>query len=398
MGRMSLLLLAVALAVAASAVAAQPQPTSSSSSSAIPSASSNVPPAGGSLYWYTYCSASNSTGAVWTVSASGFLSLNLSAGVPLNGEWTGYPLLFINGTRQWQDYLTGAGQTSAIVGLSGSAGDGASADQLLRQTFAGWSPDSAGISLLVSPAASGPFPGPVSRLLLTNGEYVQDATSLIVENGYTPNGRTQFLLQAVNASFVLPQSCQQLPPLQPQPTSTIPAPPAVVSFNWTYCAASNTSVGGAWAVSASGSLLVNNSAIVSSFHSLQGQANGEDGLLRVPARSVLHRPAHIHGLLVWRACHHVGQHHRPGRQHFHRCARLQHRLRVRHRRLLVRRPELAAAGHSVPAQRARRATVRPCELDHLRVGQWRIRERHHGGYHCRRRPDQQLLRAWSEQL
>ena len=310
MVRSSVRLPSVVLAVLLTAVAAQMAPTyssssssssspfSSSSSSSFPSSSSSSvsssssslassyssspfswssssvsvsPPPPGSLYWYSYCAASNKTGAVWSVSASGFLSLNLSAGVTVDTEWTGYPVLFINGSRLYQDYLTGVQQNSSVLGLDINRANGA-ADQLLRQTFAGWSPDSKGLAFVMSPAANLPLINTASVITLANGEFAQDATSTIVENGFAPNGQTQFQLLTVSSTFQQPAACQQLPPMLPQ-AQAYPAPPSEAVFNWTYCAASNTSVGGAWSVSAFGSLVVDTSALVTAFTALSGQSN-----------------------------------------------------------------------------------------------------------------------------
>ena len=278
-------LLSAVFAATVSAVSPQsPSPSSSSAPSSFSPTSSFSSSPTGSLYWFTYCAASNSTGAVWSVSASGFLSLNLNAGVTVDSEWTGYPVLFVNGSRQFVDYLSGVEQSSAIAGLDPNRASGA-ADQLLRETFAGWSPDGSGLALVMSPAASLPLASTASVLSLTNGQYAQDATNLVVENGFKPNGKTQFQLLPVNASFELPQPCEELPPVLPEAHVT-PAPPAVVWFNWTYCAASNTSVGGAWSVSAGGSMLLDTSSVVATFHALNAQQSSTYLYAALPILSI----------------------------------------------------------------------------------------------------------------
>ena len=215
-------------------------------------------------YQFSYCIASNTSGSVWSVSAYGSLTLNLSSPRSVDGEWTGYPILSLSGVRLFVDYSGGLNQTSAIVGLASSGGDGTEAgqaDQLLRHTFAGYSADSAGIAMQLEPAARLPSNSAATVLTLTNSEYAGDATSTMVENGWKGNGLTQFSLYNATGDGNTSQSftpCFIAPPDLPYPTPA-PTVPAVAVYYVTYCAASNTSLG-AWSVSALLQLTVDNSA------------------------------------------------------------------------------------------------------------------------------------------
>ena len=232
-----------------------------------------------SLYW-TYCSSYNTTAVgAWSVSASGVLVIDTSAIVALYDTLLGgqsstqqqLPVLSISGSRTFVDYSTGVpvSSVSNITGLT--AGTNSSLNVFAYVYGSGTvsynvqDVGAAGLSFMLTPNAAMPG-GQQTRSITLQPGNVENRLNVTVPYSRGDVQNTQFTAATYPSNYYFNGSSSSACYIPPQPRAS--PPPSTAALYWTYCSASNSTVNGAWAVSASGVLLVNTSSLIAVYQSM----------------------------------------------------------------------------------------------------------------------------------